>query len=87
MDEEEAWRCSYEFIEQNYPHFYKKAFDFYLQRVNVLIHTMNGEDRKNFAEQYRFLREILKRNFWYVVFCSKIRLKPRIKLVLDILKQ
>ena len=87
MDEEEAWHCNYEFMEQHYPQFQKNAFDFYLQRVNGLIHSMNEDDRQKFAEQYRTLRRILKRNLWYVAFCSRIRLKPRIKLTLDILKQ
>lgn len=87
MDEEAAWRCNYEFMEQHYPQCRKNAFDFYLQRVNGLVHSMNEEDRRNFAEQHLFLRNILKRNLWYVVFCSKISLKPRIKLALDILKQ
>lgn len=87
MDEEEAWRCNYLFVEKNYPRLKKKAFDFYLQRVNVLIHTMSAEDRVNFAEQYQMLRKILKASFWYVVFGCKISIKPRIKLALDILKQ
>lgn len=87
MDEEEAWRCNYQFMEQHYPQFKKKAFDFYLQRVNVLIRLMDEENRKTFSEQYQMLRRILKSNVWYVVFGSKISLKPRIKLALDILKQ
>lgn len=87
MDEEEAWRCNYQFMEQHYPQFRKNAFDFYLQRVNGLIHSMCEEDRKIFSQQYRMLRNILKRNLWYVVFSSKISVKPRIKLALDILKQ
>ena len=87
MDEEEAWRCNYQFMEQNHPQFRKCAFDFYLQKVNGLVRMMNEEDRTIFAEQYRFLRRILRHNFWYVVFCSSISLKPRIKLALDILKQ
>lgn len=87
MDEEEAWRCNYQFMEQHYPQFRKKAFDFYLQRVNGLVHLMNEGDRKAFAEQYQMLRKILKASFWYVVFGSKISIKPRIKLALDILKQ
>lgn len=87
MDEEEAWRCNYQFMEQNHPQLGKCAFDFYLQKVNGLVRMMNEEDRTIFAEQYQFLRRILRHNFWYVVFCSSISLKPRIKLALDILKQ
>lgn len=86
MDEEEAWRCNYEFIKQNYPGLRKKAFDFYLQKVNMLANSMSEEDRKNFAEQYQQLREILKHNFLFVSFCSELKLKQRIKLALDILK-
>ena len=86
MDEEEAWRCNYQFIEKNYPKLKKNAFDFYLQRVNVLIHTMTKEDKEKFAEQYNQLRRILKDNIWYVIFSSKLRWKQRIKLALDIIK-
>lgn len=87
MDEEEAWRCNYQFMEQYYPSLKKRAFDFYLQRVNVLIHTMNEKDREIFAEQYRYLHKILKRNLLYVVFCSKLHWKQRIKLSLEIIKR
>lgn len=87
MDEEEAWRCNYQFMEKHYPQLWKNAFDFYLQRVNVMVCSMNEEDRKTFAKQYQQLRDILKGNFRYVVFGSKLRLKPRIKLALDILKR
>lgn len=86
MDEEEAWRCNYQFIEQNYPKLKKTAFDFYLQRVNVLIRTMTQEDRNNYAEQYQYLRNILKNNFGYVVFSCKLYWKQRVKLALDIMK-
>lgn len=86
MDEEEAWRCNYQFIEQNYPQLKKAAFDFYLQRVNVLIHTMTLEDQNSYAEQYQYLCKILKSNWGYVVFSSKLNLKQRVKLALDIIK-
>ncbi len=86
MDEEEAWRCNYQFVEKYYPRLKKKAFDFYLQRVNVLIHTMSDEDRLHFAEQYRMLRSILKAHSRYVLFGSQLNWKRRIKLVLDIIK-
>lgn len=85
MDEEEAWRCNYQFIEQNYPKLKRAAFDFYLQRVNVLIHTMTQEDQNNYAAQYQYLRKILKSNFRYVVFSCKLNWKQRIKLALDII--
>ena len=86
MDEEEAWRSNYQFIAQHYPNLKKKSFDFYLQKVNVLAGQMSADDRETFAVQYHHLRQIMKRNFWYVVFGSKLKLKPRMKLVLDILK-
>lgn len=87
MDEEEAWRCNYQFMERYHPQFRAAAFDFYLQRVNGLVRLMTEDDRKVFAAQYQQLRKILKRNVWYVVFGSKIPIKPRIKLALDILKR
>jgi len=86
MDEEEAWRCNYKFMEQHYPLFYKSSFDFYLQKVNGLVRLMDEEEKILFSEQYRFLREILKHNLGYVIFHSKISIKSRIKLVLDILQ-
>ena len=86
MDEEEAWRCNYQFIDKNYPLLRKAAFDFYLLKVNVLIHTMTQADRGNYDNQYQTLRKILKKNLGYVIFVSKLNLKQRIKLALDILK-
>ena len=87
MDEEEAWRCNYQFMEEHYPPLRKKAFDCYLQRVNGLIQFMTEADKIQFAEQYQMLRRILKSNFWYVLCGSQLYLKPRIKLALEILKQ
>lgn len=86
MDEEEAWRCNYRFIEHHYPQLKKKAFDFYLQRVNALIQTMSAENQLNYAEQYQMLRNILKNHFGYVLFGSQLGWKQRIKLGLDIIK-
>ena len=86
MDEEEAWRCNYLFIEKNHHELKKAAFDFYLQRVNVLIHTMTQEDRNNYVAQYQYLRMILKNNFRYVFFYSQLKWKQRIKLALYIIK-
>ena len=86
MDEEEAWRCNYQFIEKHYPSLKKKSFDFYLQRVNVLIHTMSAEDQINYAEQYRMLRNILKEHFGHVLFSSQLGWKQRIRLALDIIR-
>jgi glycosyltransferase involved in cell wall biosynthesis len=86
MDEEGAWRYNYQFIEEHYPRMKKNAFDFYLQRVNVLIHTMSEEEQVSFAEQYRTLLRILKTQWGYVLFGSRLNWKRRIKLCLDILK-
>lgn len=86
MDEEEAWRCNYQFVEKHHPKLKNAAFDFYLQRVNVLIHTMTKEDRLSFAEQYRMLRRILKTQWWYILLGSPLNWKRRIKLCLDIIK-
>ena len=86
MDEEEAWRCNYQFVEKHYPSLNKNAFDFYLQRVNVLIHTMTPEDRQNYAEQYQLLRNALKKQLGYILLESRLGWKQRIKLSLDIIK-
>lgn len=86
MDEEEAWRCNYQFIEKHYPRLKTKAFDFYLQRVNVLIHTISAEDQINYAEQYRMLRNILKEHFGHVLLSSRLGWKQRIRLALDIIR-
>ena len=86
MDEEEAWRCNYQFVEKHYPQLKKSAFDFYLQRVNGLIHTMTEEDQEKYIEQYQALRKILKDNLMYVLVSCQLRWKHRIKLGLDIIK-
>lgn len=86
MDEEEAWRVNWQFMEKHYPQLKKNAFDFYLQRVNVLIHTMSKDDVAKFADEYRTLKNILKSNLLYVIFSSRLRWKQRIKLSLDIIK-
>lgn len=86
MDEEEAWRKNYEFINENYPKLKKNAFDFYLQRVNVQIHTMSESDKEKYPKQYTTLFKILKSNLFYVAFGSRLSLKKRIKLALDIIK-
>lgn len=82
MDEEEAWRVNYEFIRKNYPNLQKRAFDFYLQKVNGLIHAIK-EQREEFAVQYRFLRRILSKNLTYILFASGLGLKQRVKFLMD----
>lgn len=83
MDEEEAWRCNYEFMKIHYPQIYVKAFDFYLQKVNVLIHEIPVEEREIYKREYEYLRNILKNEIIYVLFKSKMKFKHRIKFVLD----
>ena len=83
MDEEEAWRANYEFIRENYPNLKKRAFDFYLQKVNILIHAISKEQREDFAVQYRFLRRILSKNLTYILFASGLGLKQRVKFLVD----
>ena len=86
MDEEEAWRCNYEYMESHYPQIKQKAFDFYLQKVNGLIHTIPLEQRNQFAYEYEYLYDILKCNVIYILFFSKMKLKYRIKFLLDFVR-
>ena len=83
MDEEEAWRCNYEFVAEHYPRLRKAAFDFYLLKVNVVIHAIPKEQRENFAAEYNQLHHILAENLTYLMFESKLPLKQRIKVLLD----
>ncbi len=83
MDEEEAWRCNYEYMKAHYPSISSKAFGFYLQKVNVLIHAIPVREREIYKEEYEYLRKILKDNILYVLFKSKMGFKHRIKFVLD----
>lgn len=86
MDEEEAWRCNYRFIEEHYPALRKAAFDFYLLKVNILMHTIPADEREQYAEQYRFLQTILAKNMPYILFASSIRPKQRVKMLLEYFK-
>lgn len=86
MDEEEAWRCNYQFIEQHYPSLRKAAFDFYLLKVNVLMHTIPKGDRQKYSEQYQYLRRIIEKNIPYILFASSIRPKQRVKMLLEYFK-
>lgn len=83
MDEEEAWRCNYEFVRQHYPRLYPAAFDFYLQKVSVLLHTIPKAQRAEFAREHAYLRGILKENLGYLLFRSQLPLKQRARLLLD----
>ena len=86
MDEEEAWRCNYEYMAKYYPAIKQKAFDFYLQKVNLLIHTIAWDQRENFSKEYSYLYAILKHNVLYVLFFSKMKLKYRIKFFFDLIR-
>ena len=83
MNEEEAWRKNYQFIKINYPNLYKKAFRFYLQKVNILIHAISKDQRSEYSEQYNYLKNILKKNLSFILFDSGLNLKYRIKYLLD----
>lgn len=83
MDEEEAWRRNYEFVQDKYPQLKKAAFDFYLQKVNGLIHTIPMDRRMEFAREYQMLYQIMKQNLGYIAFSSRLALKHRVKLLLD----
>ena len=86
MDEEEAWRKNYEFIAENYPAIKKSAFDFYLQKVNGLIHLIPATQKNQYQNEYNTLYKILKNNFFYVLFFSKMNMKYRIKFCWDFIK-
>ena len=86
MDEEEAWRCNYQFIEKHYPELRKAAFDFYLLKVNMLMHTIPADERQKYALQYDFLRKIVTKNLPYIIFSSNIRPKQRLKILLEYFK-
>lgn len=86
MDEEEAWRCNYEYMEKNHPNIKRYAFDFYLQKVNMLLHTIGREQKEEFRKEYEYLDSIIKNNVFYILFFSKLSLKYRIRFVADFIK-
>lgn len=86
MDEEEAWRCNYQFVQEHYPDVGKFAYDFYLQKVNVLIHTITTDLRPKYSVQYQYLYKILSKNLAYVFFRSSLPFKYRIKYLMDVAK-
>ena len=83
MDEEEAWRLNYQFIEIHYPKLYKKAFRFYLQKVHILIQEISKEQRQEFHQQYEYLKNILKKNLLFMTLRSGLNWKYRIKYLID----
>lgn len=86
MDEEEAWRVNYQFMKKYYPEVAQKAFDFYLQKVNMLIHTIKGADKEIFNKEYLYLKDILKRNCFYILLKSNYSFKYRMKYLLEYIK-
>lgn len=82
MDEEAAWRHNYEFIEAHYPRLRKPAFDFYLEKVGLLLRAA-AEKRQHYPAEFAQLREILRKNLAYLAFSSPMSLKKRAKLLLD----
>ena len=85
MDEEEAWRKNYEFIKEYYPRLYRKAFTFYLQSVNVLIHRITGEQKDQYREEYNYLRTQMKSYLFFMLFQSTTCFKYRVRFLLDYL--
>ena len=83
MDEEEVWRVNYEFMQEHYPNIAPAARDFYLEKVNFLIHQIPAGE---FREEYQYLREILKQHLLYIALRSHMRLKKRLRMLLDYTK-
>lgn len=86
MDEEEVWRVNYQYMKEHYPKLIRPSYDFYLQKVNVLIHAMTKEDKKTFRSEYRYLSGIRKNALGYVLFQSGMNFKYRLKYLSDVLK-
>lgn len=83
MDEEEVWRVNHEFMRTHYPRVWPAAYDFYLEKVNFLIHQIPAGE---FPEEYRFLKDILGKNLLYIALRSRLSLKKRVRLLLDYTK-
>ena len=86
MDEEEAWKKNYEFIKVNYPDLFRKAYSFYLQSVNVLIHRINTDQRNTFKNEYHYLKKIMLNNLLFMLFQSTVSIKYRVKFLFDTVK-
>lgn len=83
MDEEEAWRKNYLFMKEHYPEHEQAAYNFYLLRVNGLIHTITKELRADYQKEYNILNAILKENLGYIFLQSGLPLKKRLKYIYD----
>lgn len=83
MDEEEAWRENYIFVKKHYPEYAKAAYNFYLLRVEKLIHTISEDLLIVYQKEYRILKSILKKNLFYIFLRSRMPLKKRFKYIYD----
>lgn len=86
MDEEEAWRQNYQYMKEKHPQIAKIAYDFYLQKVNVLFHTIPQYEYSKFHKEYDYLYNILFDNLKYVLLNSGLSWKYRIWFLVDVLK-
>lgn len=86
MDEEEAWRENYLYMKENYPDIMNIAYDFYLQKVNILLHEITPEQYSEFQKEYNYLYNILWNNLKYVLFSSGLSWKYRVRYLIDVLK-
>ena len=86
MDEEAAWRQNYQYMQRHHPELAKYAYDFYLQKVNVLIHAIPFRQRVKYSKEYNYLHNILRKNLKYVLFQSSLGWKYRIRFFIDVLK-
>lgn len=86
MDEEEAWRCNYEYMKQHHPDIASAAYDFYLQKVHVLIKTIRPDQILQYNSCYMRLFTILSKNAGYVMFRSALPIKYRIRYIIDLIE-
>lgn len=86
MDEEEAWRHNYQYMQERHPEIAKIAYDFYLQKVNILFHTIPLEQYSQFRKEHDYLYHILCDNLKYVLFRSSLSWKYRLRFFVDMLK-
>lgn len=86
MDEEEAWRQNYQYMKEKHPQIAKIAYDFYLQKVNILFHTIPQYEYLKFHKEYDYLYNILFDNLKYVLLNSSLSWKYRIWFLVDVLK-
>lgn len=84
MDEEEAWRTNYIYMQQHYPDIANSAYDFYLQKVHVLIKTIKPEQISQFKNFYNRLLKILIDNILYIIQKSKLPLKYKLYYLKDL---